>query len=194
MIKLLLNEKKYIHFIKKYKYILSNLNIPQNHFDNDKKIVGFCLVIFDSVFSPLSLEIKQNSQSLLKVFNNFYSNAVFYHVYDSFKKGLKTNNTKIWDDFVNDLLNIFPMIKNKQKVSDILHIGLAYVLFNCIPCKISSDIEANIMNLKKYEKQKSILMKNVELFAKLKACITSYFKNNSNNVICLILGLSQRLF
>lgn len=95
MIKLSLNEKKYKNFIKKYKYIFSNLNVPQNHFDKDKKVVGFCLVVIDSVSPALSLEIKQNSKSLLKVFNNFYSNAIFCNVYNSFKIHLKTNNTKI---------------------------------------------------------------------------------------------------
>lgn len=194
MIKLYTNEKKYKHFVKKYKNIFKNLDIPRNHFDKDKKIVGFCLVIIDSVFTHLPLEIKRNSQLLLKVFNNFYSNAVFNEVYESLKINFKISNTKIWDDFVNDLLNVFPKIENQQKISDILHVGLNYVLFNCIPCKISSDIEANIMNLKEYEKQKSILMKNVEFFAKLKNCIVSYFKNESNIIICLILGLSQRLF
>lgn len=196
MNRLLLDEKKYKRFVKKYKDIFKNLNIPKNHFDGGKKIVGFCLVIVDSIFLNQRSKIKDKSHLLQKLFNNFYQNIAFCNIYKSFEKdiNIKIKDTDCLKKFINDLLIVFPKIKNNQEVFNILFTGLKYVIFNCLPYMINSNIEANIMNFKNYEKQKNILMKNVKLFAQLKMYITHYFKNESNKVISLILGLSQRFY
>ena len=197
MTKLTLDEKKYKLLVKKYKYIFKAINVAQNHFDYEKKMAGFCLTIVDSLSSQCALEIYKNKAFLQDLFNNFYQNPVFMNAYKSIEKNIDAKvdeANKFFEKFTNSFLAVFSQITKKQQVFDILLTGLNYVLFNCLPCKINSDIEANIMNLEEYEKQKAILVKNVKLFAKLKSQIVNYFLNNSNHIICLVLGLSQRFF
>ena len=196
MNKLTLNEKKYQKFLKKYDFIIKKLIIPKNHFDANGKMVGFCLAVIDNISYEQWSFIKDNWLSLCKLFNKLYENHFLETTYKSLLANIdiKINAEKCFEFFVNDFIKIFPNIKNKDEILNILQIGLCYLLYNSIPCKISKNIDENVINAKLYNQKIKIISKNVEIFIKLKIQIINYFKNNVNNLFCLISGLSQKMY
>lgn len=192
MNKILKNEKIYRNFIKKFKFFLKNKLIigTPHYFDLDHKLIKYCLiVIYFVVQNPIN-KIKNNLDKLNVLFCDLYQNLANSKYYEKIKNNFDlTNYDEVkFKNFAINLCFIFEQeIKNKEIFIALITSGLNYFFLNNIDCKITLDLKKNPANKIDF----AIFI--TKQFAKLKEIILKNFKNNANELIILIIGMSKQM-
>lgn len=199
MSKLLKDEKFLKKFIKQFNFILNNKaikNIATKQFDHSLRLSKFVLItLFYTIKKPQIENIKAKKDKLLKTFLDLYSNQIFIKYHNLIQKDFNTQWIKYvkFIKYANDLLSIFhDTIINQKLFLNLINNGLLFIFLNNIDCQIT--LSFNPKNIEFENKKIDFIIQNTKYFSKLKKIILENLKNNVNDFITLIIGLSKKMY
>lgn len=202
------DDKLYKKFKRQYKLIFSNkdfIDCAKSSFDRKYGLVAFILSLLENQIGSekLLLSLQKNKNEWLNLFASLYKDENINKAYEILSLNPIVDFDKIvgcFDCFDNAISIITNFIEYKNINIDIgfkyfkkiLKSGFGFILYNAIDCKINYSFE-QILTDNEYDAKILMILNNTKLFALVKDAIVESCGNKINNLITLLLGISNDL-
>ena len=202
------DEKFFKKFKTKYSTIFNHPLISEalkNHFDNNGSFIAFTLGLVENRIdnNKFLTHLKINKDEWAELFITLYKNQ---NIIDIYKK-LEINpivpleqtisSFNCFDGFINQFIEFIKKHEinlniHESKIKTILKSAYGYLFYNKIDCKLPYNINEIIVD-PEYDTKNVVILNNTKLFATVKQQIVSSCGEKINDLIVLLLGLSNKL-
>lgn len=202
------NAKAYQKFKNKYSFILNDrflVEVRENHFDKNGAFISFLLAFLDNKINSKKLhnQLTVNKDEWSDLFIQIYKEESYIDLY----KKLEINpivpleqtirEFDRFDSFINTFVNFVKVHELNLNISEdklklLVKNAFGYLLYNSIECKIPYKLEDILLD-REYETKLLMAVNNTRLFSLVKQSILDNCRDKINNLIVLLLGMSNKL-